>query len=495
MRPPRPGPPAALLLPLDPRAAEPLYRQLYGSLRAAILGGRLSAGGALPSTRLLAGELGVSRNTVLLAFDQLRAEGYLEGTPRSGTRVAQALPRRRPPPAGSNGPALRPRARMSQELSARGRAILETPLPWLASGGTVPRPFRAGVPALEEFPCALWARLAAKRWRRPPGLGYGDVSGFGPLREAIAQYVRAGRGARCTADQVIVVNGSQQGVDLAARVLLDPGDTVWMEDPGYAGARTALLAAGARLEPVPVDGEGLVVEAGRARAPRARMAYVSPSHQFPLGVTMSAARRLALLRWAAQAGAWLVEDDYDSEFRYDARPLACLQGMDEAGRVVYVGTFSKTLVPAIRLGYLIVPDSLIDAFRAARAAADRHSPTVDQAVLADFLAEGHFARHVRRMRRLYGERQDALIHAIRDRLAGRLEAEPSAAGMHLVAWLAEGMGDEEASARAARAGVEASPLSRYATRRPPRGGLLLGWAGFPPAAILQAADRLARALR
>jgi GntR family transcriptional regulator/MocR family aminotransferase len=350
------------------------------------------------------------------------------------------------------------------------------------------------VPALEEFPRALWARLTARRWRRPPVLGYGDVSGFAPLREAIAQYVRAGRGARCTADQVIVVSGSQQGVDLAARVLLDPDDTVWMEDPGYAGARTALLASGARLEPVPVDGDGLVVDAGRARAPRARMAYVSPSHQFPMGVTMSAGRRLALLRWAAQAGAWVVEDDYDSEFRYDARPLACLQGMDEAGRVVYVGTFSKTLVPAIRLGYLVVPDSLIDAFRAARAAADRHSPTVDQAVLADFLAEGHFGRHVRRMRKLYAERQDALIEAI---VAAGWPAEeaPSAAGMHLVAWLADGMNDEEASERAAAAGVEAAPLSRYAARRPPRGGLLLGWAGYPPAAIREAADRLARAVR
>jgi GntR family transcriptional regulator/MocR family aminotransferase len=493
MRPRRPAPPAALLLPLDPRAPTPLYRQLYGSLRAAILGGGVPAGARLPSTRLLADELGVSRNTVLLAFDQLRAEGYLEGAARSGTRVARALPSGRAPGAGMR-PGLAA-ARMPQPLSARGRAILECPIPFLARGGSPPRPFRAGVPALDEFPRALWARLTARRWRRPPVLGYGDVSGFGPLREAIAEYVRAGRGARCTADQILVVSGSQQGVDLAARLLLDPGDTVWMEDPGYAGARTALLAAGARLEPVPVDRDGLVVEAGRARAPWARMAYVSPSHQFPLGVTMSAARRLALLRWAAESGAWVLEDDYDSEFRYDARPLACLQGMDQDARVVYVGTFSKTIVPAIRLGYLVVPDGLIDAFRAARAAADRHSPTVDQAVLADFLVEGHFTRHVRRMRRLYAERQDALIEAIRERLPHRLEVTPSAAGMHLVGWLGEGESDVEASERAAAAGVEASALSRYAVRPPLRGGLLLGWAGHSPGAIREAAGRLARALR
>jgi GntR family transcriptional regulator/MocR family aminotransferase len=493
MRPGRPTPPS-LLLPLDRQAAAPLYRQLYGSLRAAILGSRLPAGALLPSTRLLAGDLGVSRNTVMLAFDQLRAEGYLEGTPRSGTRVARAFPRRRSV-IGAGGTAARRDARAPHLLSDRGRAMLESPIPYLARGGTAPRPFRAGVPALEEFPRALWARLAARRWRSPPVLGYGDVSGFGPLREAIAEYVRAGRGARCSADQVIVVSGSQQGVDLAARVLLDPGDTVWMEDPGYTGARSALLAAGARLEPVPVDAEGLVVDVGRARAPRARMAYVSPSHQFPLGVTMSAARRLALLRWAGQAGAWVLEDDYDSEFRYDARPLACLQGMDEDERVVHVGTFSKTLVPALRLGYLVVPEALVDAFRAARAAADRHSPTVDQAVLADFLAEGHFARHVRRMRKLYSERQDALIHAIRDQGSGRVEAAPSAAGMHLVAWLRDGMSDVDASRRAAAAGVEASALSRYAARRLPRGGLLLGWAGYPLPAIREAAGRLAEALR
>ena len=489
MRRARPAPPAGLLLPLDAGSEVPLYRQLYRGVREAILGGGLTAGTPLPSTRALAGDLGVSRNTVVLAFDQLAAEGYLEGSPRSGTRVARALPARAVARrAGARTP-------VPSGISARGRAIASVPMPALARGGTEPRPFRVGVPALDEFPRALWGRLTSRRWRRTPVLAYGDVSGYAPLREAIAEYVRAGRGARCTPDQVIVVNGSQQGVDLAARVLLDPGDVVWMEDPGYNGARIALLAGSAELVPVPVDGEGLVVEQGRRLAPDARMAYVSPSHQFPLGVTMSAGRRLELLRWAARAGAWVIEDDYDSEFRYDARPLASLQGMDEQGRVIYVGTFSKTLFPALRLGYLVVPDPLVDAFRAARAAADRHSPVVDQAVLADFLAEGHFARHVRRMRRLYAERQDALIRAIRERLEGRVEAAPAAAGMHLVAWLPQGEDDAAASASAGQCGVEAPPLSRYSVRPLERGGLLLGWAGYSPAAIRAGVEGLAAALR
>ncbi len=484
MRRSRSGPATALLLPLRRDGNQPLYRQLYAELRDAVLAGRLAPGTWLPSSRVLAGELGVSRNTVVLAFDQLVAEGYLEGSARSGTRVAASLPRTVSPPArrGTGAPL----------LSRRGRALAEIPIP--PSGATPPRPFRAGAPALDEFPRALWARLAARHWRRASGLSYGEPAGLAPLREAIAEYVRAGRGARCSAEQVIVVNGSQQGVDLAARVLLDPGDMVWMEDPGYQGARAALVGAGAQVLPVPVDDEGLMVEAGRQLAPGARLVYVSPSHQFPLGITMSAGRRLSLLAWAAQAGAWVLEDDYDSEFRYDAHPLACLQGMDQDGRVVYVGTFSKTLCPALRLGYLIVPEPLVDAFRAARSAADRHSPTLDQAVLADFLAEGHFARHVRRMRRIYLERQDVLVSAIHRRLGGLVHASSNPAGMHLVGWLAGGRGDVAVAARAAAAGVEAAALSGYSIGAKPRGGLLLGYAGFRPDAIRAAVDSLAAAL-
>ena len=482
------APAPALLVSLDPAQPTPLYRQLYAALRRSILEGGLGPGTRLPSTRVIAFELGISRNTVVLAFDQLMAEGYLTGAPRSGTRVAAALPLPgRTRPTGTTRP--------SAGLSSRGRSLAGLRARTSAKGGTEPRPFRAGVPALDEFPRELWARLTARRWRRPPMLGYGEIAGYGPLREAIAEYVRAGRGARCSPDQIIVVSGSQQGIDLAARLLLDPGDVVWMEEPGYAGARIALSAAGATLVPVTVDAEGLVVERGRMVAPRARMAYVSPSHQYPLGVTMSAPRRLDLLRWATEAGSWVLEDDYDSEFRYDARPLGCLQGMDDGGRVVYIGTFSKTMVPALRLGYLIVPEPLVDAFMAARAAADRHSPTLEQAVLADFVAEGHFARHVRRMRRLYAERQQVLVAAVREELRDRVEIAPSPAGMHLVAWLRPGEDDQQVSASALQAGVEASPLSWYAESRLERGGLVLGWAAYPPDQIRRAVAMLATVLR
>ena len=437
-------------------------------------------------------ELGVSRNTVTLAYDQLVAEGYLRGRPRSGMQVAATLPPRPSPrPVRSAGT----RARAAPRVSARGLAIASAPMPGLSSAGRPPAPFRPGVPALDLFPLRLWARLVHRRLRRPPELGYGDPAGYAPLRAAIAEYVSAARGARCVADQVIVVNGSQQGVDLAARALLDSGDQAWIEDPGYPGARAALLAAGASLVPVPVDDEGLRVAEGVRRAPRARLAYVSPSHQFPLGTTMSASRRLELLRWAAQAGAWILEDDYDSEFRYSTRPLASLQGMDQDGRVVYIGTFSKTLVPALRLGYLIVPPEIAQAFRAVRAACDRHSPVLDQAVLADFMTEGHFARHVRRMRNVYAERQGALVDAIQRKLGDRLEARATGAGMHLVGWLDAGSDDAAVSARLWEEGIEAPPLSRYGLVKPARPGLLLGWAGYSPEAIEKAVERLGSVLR
>jgi GntR family transcriptional regulator/MocR family aminotransferase len=480
-----------LFVELDPALKLPLFRQLYGGIRDAVLGGRLPAGARLPPSRGLAAELGVSRNTVTLAYDQLVAEGYLQGRPRSGMQVAATLrPQRDPTPVRSAGPS----TYQPPRVSARGLAIASAPMPGLASAGKPPSPFRPGVPAIDLFPLRLWSRLVQRRLRRPPALGYGEPAGYAPFRAAIAEYVSAARGARCVADQVIVVNGSQQGLDLAARVLLDSGDEAWMEDPGYPGARAALLAAGATLVPVPVDDEGLRVAEGERAAPRARMAYVSPSHQFPLGATMSASRRLELLRWAAQAGAWILEDDYDSEFRYNTRPLPSLQGMDQDGRVVYIGTFSKTLVPALRLGYLIVPPGTADAFRAVRAACDRHSPVLDQAVLADFMTEGHFARHVRRMRSLYAERQGVLVDAIQRQLGNRLEVRPTGAGMHLVGWLEEGSDDAAVSNRLWEAGIEAPPLSRYALLQPARAGLLLGWAGYTPEAIERSVERLAGAL-
>ncbi|MGH7630626.1 MAG: PLP-dependent aminotransferase family protein [Gemmatimonadales bacterium] len=489
---PRRSAASPLLVALD-RAGPALYRQLYAELRAMMLDGRLPPGRQLPATRLLAAELGVSRNTVAGAFDQLRAEGYLEARERSGTFVAARLPDallRAPKPV-----AARRVEAAGHRLSARGRRLTETALPMLRTRDTRLQPFRSGVPAIDAFPRRVWGRLLARRWRRGSvSLAYGDAEGDAALRSAVADHVRGARGARCTDDRVVIVNGSQQALDLAARVALDPGDSAWVEEPGYWGVRAALAAAGARLVPVPVNAEGLEVEAGAARAPDARVVCVAPSHQFPLGVMMSAARRLELLAWARRAGAWVLEDDYDSEYRYASRPLACLQGLDDAGCVVYIGTFSKTVFPALRLGYVIAPPGMVDALQSARAAADRHSPVLEQGVLADFIGEGHYARHVRRMRALYEERRDALRDAVERRLAGLMELGAMDAGMHAIGWLPAGADDGRVSSALLAAGVDAAPMSNYWMGAGARSGLMLGYAAYEPRVIREAVGRMARVL-
>src|SRR6266508_214651 len=490
----------------------PLHRQLYESWRDAILSGRFAAGARLPSTRALAAELAISRNTVLEAYAQLMAEGYVEGQIGSGTYVAHALPddllyagaASEQPSVNAHQPTP---PLPSRSLSRRGALLASTPVspprrptPNGAEIPLAPGPapralisFRPGQPAIDAFPYDTWARIANRHWRHPPrGLAaYGDPAGYAPLREMIAAYLRAARAIDCDAGQVIVVSGSQQALDLAARVLLDEGDPAWIEDPGYLGARGALIGAGARIVPVPVDHEGLDVTAGAARCPDARLAYVSPSHQYPLGVTMSLARRLALLEWAARAGAWVLEDDYDSEYRYAGRPLAALQGLDRHRRVIYIGTFSKVLFPALRLGYMVVPLDLVDAFVAARALADRHSSSLDQAVLADFIAEGHFTRHIRRMRALYAARHAALVEAVERDLAGLITVIPAEAGMHLVGWLPEGAEDRAAAEQATAHGVDTVALSLYALEPPRRGGLLLGYTALDEAQIREGVRRLA----
>lgn len=482
-------------LALDRASSAPLYTQLYERLRQAILAGQLASGLQLPSSRALATELGISRNTVITAFQQLLAEGYIEGKLGSGTYVAPALPddllHVRARAASMSAPHSKG-ASLSQRGMLLGSASLNVP-----GRPGPPRAFHPGIPALDMFPFDIWSRLLTKHWRRPPRelLGYGDPAGYRPLREAIAAYLGVARAVRCNAEQVIVIAGSQQGLDIAARLLLDPGDAAWIEDPGYPGARGALLGAGAQLIAVPIDQEGLDVATGTAMHADARLAYVSPSHQYPLGITMSLARRLALLEWARRSDAWVLEDDYDSEYRYAGRPLAALQGLDTAQRVIYIGTFSKVLFPALRLGYLVVPPDLVDAFIKGRALSDRHSPTLDQAVLADFIAEGHFARHIRRMRALYEERQAILIEAAKRSLAGLLTLQPAEAGMHLIGWLPAAVDDLAASQRAAALGIEAPPLSHYALRPLQAGALLLGYAGLRPDEIHEGVRKLAQALR
>lgn len=486
--------PVLPILHIDPAAPQPLHQQLYQGLRDAILHGQLAAGARLPSTRELARALGLARNTVLNAYEQLLAEGYLEGRTGSGTYVNRVLPDEMLRVAAAAAPA--PQALQSRALSQRGALLLGTPVSVSRDRG-VPRAFQPGLPALDQFPFDAWARLMARYWRRPPAelLSYGSPAGYQPLREALASYLRAARGLRCTADQVVIVAGSQQGLDLATRVLLDPGDAVWIEDPGYMGARGSFTSAGARLVPVPVDAEGLSVSAAIARCPSARLAYITPSHQFPLGVTMSLPRRLALLEWAQRSGAWVLEDDYDSEYRYTGRPLPALQGLDTEQRTVYVGTMSKTLFPSLRLGYLVVPPDLVGAFIAAKALTDRHAPSVEQAVLAAFITDGHFERHIRRTRALYAERQAALVESAGQLLAGLLELKPAEAGMHLVGWLPPGQSDQAASLRAAQHGVDAPALSAYTLQHHAPAGLLLGYAAFAPAQIHQATQRLAAALQ
>jgi GntR family transcriptional regulator/MocR family aminotransferase len=481
-------------LTLNHRAQEPLHRQLYDRIRDAVLTGVLPPGERLASTRAMATELGVSRNTVMAAFNQLLAEGYLQGRLGSGTYVTRTLPdevlktRNRPLTAPPTA------AERGRSLSHRGQQLISTPVSLARS--EAPLAFRVGMPAVDEFPLDLWSRMLARRWRdaTPELLGYGDPAGHVPLRQAIARHLAVARGVRCTPEQVVIVSGSQQALDLIARLLLDPGDQVWAEDPGYPGARAAITGSGATIVSVPVDGEGLDVAAGMDRAQTAAMAYVTPSHQYPLGVTMSLTRRLALLEWARTAGAWIVEDDYDSEYRYAGRPIAALQGLDSDGRVIYLGTFSKVMLPSLRLGYLVLPRDVVDAFVAARAVSDRHSPTIDQATMADFIDGGHFERHIRRMRMLYADRQAALVHAAERHLAGVLHVKPHIAGMHLVGELPDRVDDAALSGRAREHRVEAQALSSYYREERPRRGFVLGYAAVPDRAIRAAVLRLAEAL-
>jgi len=477
---------------LAPEGPGALHRQLRDQLRRAILEGRLRPGERVPSTRGLAAALGVGRITVATAYDQLTSEGYLVATVGSGTRVSQTLPERFLNAPRPKGPA--PAGTGASNLSARGRGIAEFGR-LIGSDGGRPVPFRPHVPALDAFPRETWERLTARRQKRLPRdlLARVDPLGYRPLREAVAGYLGASRGVRCTADDVIITAGVQQGLDLASRLLIDPGDKVWLEEPGYVVARPVFEMAGAEVVPVPLDADGLDVAAGERTAPRPRLIYVSPSCQWPTGITMSLARRLELLSWAERSGAWVLEDDYTGEFRYGGRPLPALQGLDRSGRVIYMGTFSKVLFPALRLGYLVAPPGLAEAFGVARWLTDRHSPPLEQAVLADFIDGGHFARHIRQMRTLYAERQAVVVDSARAVFGTALAVPPAQAGMHLIA-RATGVSQEAVIAAAAGAGIAYHPVAWYSAATPPAAGLVLGYAAYPPEASRRAIKAWARAL-
>jgi GntR family transcriptional regulator/MocR family aminotransferase len=479
------------LIRIDPDARQGLQQQIYAGLRRAILDGVLRPGARVPSSRELAQDLGVSRTTTLLGLEQLVAEGYLSTRRGSGSFVAEDLP--------EDLPGVRPARPVADPkhppLSRRG-VLLSRMTPAALRVDGPPRPFRIGVPALDLFPVRTWSQLVGRRHRSVTAaqLDYGEAAGLRALREAIAEHVASARGTRCLAEQVFVVSGAQRGLDLVCHLLLDHGDRAWMEEPGYPGAWKALMAAGARVVPVRVDEEGLDVAAAARRAGDARLVYVSPSHQFPLGVPMSLRRRLALLNWASAAHAWIVEDDYDSEFRHGARPIPCLHGLDVEGRVIYVGSFAKTLFPSLRLGFLIVPLDLREQMLAARRTTELHPPTLDQAVLADFIAEGHFARHLRRMRAAYRERLEALKEAAERFGGGALRVRPARTGLHVVADL---LGPDAARVfeEAAARGVEVMPLSAYYLGPGERtNGLVLGFGSVRPERLAEGMQRLAAAI-
>jgi GntR family transcriptional regulator/MocR family aminotransferase len=489
-------------IPLDRRAATPLFRQLYLRMKEAILAGDIAPLARLPATRGLGRLLGVSRQTVLAAYEQLMAEGYLEGAVGRGTYVSASLPaaaRRRTAQDPSQDTPQNAAPPLVRPLSARGEAMAAAMARVRHHEGPL-RTFRASMPGLDLFPFEIWRKLEARHWRRREvPLGYGDAAGHPPLRELLCAYLKASRGVRCEPGQIVITNGSQQALYLLAQLLLAPGEGVWLESPGYQGALAPFAVAGAKICPVPVDRDGMDVAYAAARYPDARLVFATPSHQLPLGATMSLARRLELLRWAGAHRAWIVEDDYDSEYRYTGPPLASLQSLDRSGCVIYVGTLSKVLFPGLRLGYIVAPPALVEALVRAKAVVDRHSPIVPQAVLADFIQEGHFARHIRRTRDAYGERRIAMLDALEGRMKGLLACGLSDAGLDLCVGVTNRLSEPEAVARALAAGVDVRPLSYYVNPDagpdcavPP--GMLLGFSAFTPEQIGAGMVRLEQAL-
>jgi len=490
---------------LDRAAAEPIYRQTLRLMQQAILAGQLPPGTKLPSSRTLAEDLGIARNTVLHVYDQLTAEGYVISTTGSGTYVADTQPdtaavnARRKPAVTAVDSEGKPVAvpgktakRDLNDLSNRGRRLIGQAGVSAKQWGA----FMPGVPDVAEFPARTWSRLQARLWKEanPDLLTYAPGGGYRPLRRALSDYLRVARSVNCTPDQIIITTGIHQSIDLAVRLLTDVGDRAWVEEPCYWGARSVLQSSGITLVPVPVDEEGLNPREQDLQQPP-RLALVTPSHQYPLGMVMSLARRRTLLEYARQHNVWIIEDDYDSEFRYGSRPLASLQGLDDAGQVIYVGSLGKMLFPGLRMGYMIAPEHLVDTFRMGIAELYREGQLMQQAVMTDFIMDGHLTSHVRRMRALYGERRQIMIDAITARFGTELPVMGDEAGLHLVLGLPDHADDRAVTAAAFDAGVIVRPLASYYSSDPPAmRGLLLGYACVPNEKIGPAFDTLARVI-
>ncbi|MDI3396456.1 PLP-dependent aminotransferase family protein [Pseudomonas sp. V98_8] len=489
--------PAGLLLSaieLDRASAIPLYRQLYLQIRKQILGGRIQGGVRLPSTRTLSKELALSRITILNAFDQLIAEGFLASRTGAGTYVGTEWEHRTTLDDGQ--------ARQPPRLSDLSQSMLSLRsdhfrgVSYADWDPATPTSFLPSHSTYDAFPQAIWRRLMNRHLLKPSKamLGYGELQGLQALRSAIAEYVFDARGIDCDAGQVVIVSGAQQAFNLLGMLLLNPQDRVWMEDPGHIAARIALQAQGAQVVPLPVDDQGIDVEQGLAQCPDARLVFTTPSRQHPLGVTLSYARRQALIDWAARQQSWIIEDDCDSELRYSGRLLPALYAMDQMARVIYVGTFSKVLFPSLRLGYVILPQALVEPFCTLRAVMDRSPPTLLQATTADFMGEGHFLGHIRRLRALYQARQQALVEQLQQQLGGFLRITPVDAGMYLIAWLPPALDDDAIARQLAQYNIHTYALSDYCIEHVLPPALLIGFAGTPEHQARERVEALARAL-
>ncbi|MEM5317929.1 PLP-dependent aminotransferase family protein [Paraburkholderia sp. JHI869] len=514
---------------LDRGSAQPVYRQLHKLLQQAILSRELPAGARVPSSRLLAAELGIARNTVTQVYEQLVLEGYVTSATGRGTFVADTSPdeivgateigstqvRKNVELPGAvqsaggvatnrqdvqgaetlaaTATATHPQRPMARALSARGTRLITSAGVSKRQGGA----FMPGVPDVSRFPARVWTRLHNKYWRslRPDLLTYAPGGGLALLRHVLADYLRTSRSVRCSPEQIIITTGIHQSIDLAVRLLSDPGDTIWTEDPCYWGVRSVLHVSGLNTRPIAVDSEGLNPSPADFAAPPPRLMLVTPSHQYPLGMVMSLARRRMLLEYARQHQCWIIEDDYDSEFRYGSRPLASLQGLDTAGQVIYVGSFGKTLFPGLRVGYLVAPEALAESFATASAELYREGQLLQQAVLAEFIAEGHFTSHIRKMRALYGQRRQVLLDVVSRRYGDALPAMGGDAGLHVVMQLPEGSDDRAVAEAALARNIVVRPLSGYySSRERANPGLLIGYACVPDEEIAPAFETLAEAI-